>query len=127
MTDLQETPAVPPADEGADERFGYFVAGGALIVFGWGVAVGLNLLLHAAAAGGSYSLWTIHLSSTLGSYAKATLAFGIVSGIVGVVLLALARGSPRGRFVLPGAPYPWPVGEATTETTSGGTAASGHP
>jgi hypothetical protein len=127
VTDLQETPAVPPVDEGADERFGYFVAGGAMIAFGWGVAVGLNLLLHSAAGGSGYALWTIRLSSTLGSYAKATLALGVVAGLFGVVLLILGRASPKGRFVLPGAPYPWTGEGPTGAATSDATAASGHP
>ena len=127
MTDIQETPAVPSVDEGGDERFGYLVAGGLLIVVGWGFAVLLNLLLHAAAGGSGYSLWTIHLSTALGSYAKATLAAGLVTGIFGVALLWLGRTSPKGPFVLPGTAYPWTGEGATGEATSGATAASGHP
>jgi hypothetical protein len=127
MTDLQESPAVPPVDEGGDERFGYFVAGGLLIALGWGVAVVLNLVLHSAAGAGGMLLGPARISSTIGVYARATIAFGLFTGAVGVVLLYWGRPASRGPFALPGPAYPWPGDGSPTESPSGGTAASGHP
>jgi hypothetical protein len=105
VVDIQETPAVPPTDYAGDGRLGYFIAGGLLIAVGWAFAVGLNLLLHAWAGGGGVSLFGHRITSTLGPYAWATLGFGIFTGAMGVVLLALGRASPKGRFVLPGYDY----------------------
>lgn len=105
MVDVQETPAVPPTDYGGDSRFGYFIAGGLLIAVGWAFAVGLNLLLHAYAGSGGMWLFGHRVTSTLGPYAWATLGFGLFTGAMGVVLIALGRVSPKGRFVLPGYDY----------------------
>lgn len=103
--DIQETPAVPPTDFGGDARLGYFIAGGLLIAVGWACAVGLNLLLHMWAGSGGLSLLGHRITSTLGPYAWATVAFGLFTGAMGVVLLALGRVSPKGRAVLPGYDY----------------------
>lgn len=105
VVDLQETPAVPPMDPGGDERVGYFLGGAILIGFGWGVAVALNLLLHYLAGSGGMTIDGHQISSTLGSFAWATFAFGLFSGAFGVVLVALGRSSPRGPLVLPGYDY----------------------
>ncbi|HYB78913.1 MAG TPA: hypothetical protein VEG66_04025 [Thermoplasmata archaeon] len=105
MVDIQETPAVPPLDPGGDVRLGYFVAGGVLIALGWGIAVVANLLAHYLAGTGGMMVAGHELTSTLGPYAWATFGFGLFTGAFGVVLLALGRGSPRGRFVLPGYDY----------------------
>lgn len=105
MVDVQETPAVPPTDFGGDARIGYFIAGGLLIAVGWAFAVGLNLLLHSYAGSGGMSLFGHRITSTLGAYAWATVAFGLFTGAMGVVLVALGRVSPKGPFVLPGYDY----------------------
>jgi hypothetical protein len=105
VVDLQETAAVPPMDPGGDERVGYFVAGGLLVTIGWGVGVGLNLLLHYMAGGGGMTIAGHTITSTLGSYAWATFAFGMFAGAFGVVLVALGRASPKGPLVLPGYDY----------------------
>jgi len=105
VVDIQETPAVPPMDPGGDERAGYFIGGGLLVVVGWGVAVVLNLLLHYLAGSGGMSFAGHTITTTLGSYAWATFGFGVFTGGVGVVLLALGRSSPKGPLVLPGYDY----------------------
>jgi hypothetical protein len=105
VVDLQETPAVPPMDPGGDERAGYLVAGALLIVLGWGFAVVANLLLHYLAGSGSLSVAGHTFTSTLGSYAWATVGFGLFTGAFGVVLLALGRAAPEGPVVLPGYDY----------------------
>ncbi|MCI4350171.1 MAG: hypothetical protein L3K15_01475 [Thermoplasmata archaeon] len=127
MTDLQESPAVPHVDEGGDERLGYLVGGGLLIGIGWGVAVLLNLLLHAAAGSGTILIGQSRIGSPLGPYAQATLAFGLFTGLVGVVLVLWGRAGAPGPFVLPGPSYPWPGDGAATESPSAATGASGHP
>ncbi len=105
MVDLQETPATPPFDSKGDERIGYFVAGGTLLVLGWGLGVVVNLLLHWEARMGPFQVWTVHFGPTLGAYAWAVFALGLASGAVGAAFLAIARSAPRGAFALPGADY----------------------
>ena len=105
MSDLNERPAVPELDSGADERYGYFIAGALLIALGWGFGVVLNVLLHRAApaAGLMFGPWSIH--SGFGPFAWATAIIGTVTGMIGVVLLYFGGESPKGEFVLPGQPY----------------------
>ncbi len=102
MDDLQETPAVPPFDPKGDVRLGLFGAGGVLIAVGWGLGVVLNLLLHLYAPAGGHRLWHVYFGPTLGPYAWATVGLGAFAGGFGIVLIALARASPKGPFVLPG-------------------------
>ena len=105
MVDIHETPAVPPTDYGGDERIGYFIAGSILIFLGWVGGVLANLLLHFAAGSSGMTLGWIRITSTLGSYAWAVFGFGLFTGAIGAVLLALGRASPKGPFVLPGVNY----------------------
>lgn len=105
MVDVHETPAVPPMDTGGDERAGYFIAGGLLILLGWGAGVIANLVVHYAAGSTGRTLGWVRITSTLGSYAWALLGLGLVTGAIGVVLLAIARATPKGRLVLPGYDY----------------------
>ncbi len=102
MTDLQETPATPPEPTGGDERIGYFAAGGVLLFLGWGLGVATNLVLHGVARNGAFVLAGIHFGPTLGAYAWAVFGLGIVTGAMGLVLLAAGRAATRGPFVLPG-------------------------
>ena len=81
------------------------VAGGVLIALGWGLAVAANLVAHYLAGSGGMMVAGHELTSTLGPYAWATFAFGLFTGAFGVVLLALGRGSPKGRLILPGYDY----------------------
>ena len=105
VVDLHETPAVPPMDPGGDERVGYFLAGGLLIAFGWGLGVVANLVLHALAGSQGMTLGWVRITSTLGSYAWGVFAFGLFTGAIGTVLLVLGRGSPKAPLVLPGYDY----------------------
>jgi hypothetical protein len=105
MVDVHETPAVPPMDPGGDERLGYFIAGALLILLGWGGGVIANLLVHHAAGSGGMLVGWVRITSALGSYAWAVFGIGLVTGAIGVVLLALGRASPKGKLVLPGYDY----------------------
>ena len=105
MVDLQETPAVPPMDPGGDERAGYFLAGGILIVIGWVLAVALNLLLHYMAGSAGMTVAGHRITSTLGPYAWAIFGFGLFAGAFGVILVVLGRSSAKGPLVLPGYDY----------------------
>ncbi len=105
MVDVQETPAVPPFDPGGDVRLGYFGAGATLIALGWGLGVVVNLLAHFLAPSVGSRLLHYDIGRSLGPYAWAVLGLGLFTGAFGVVLIALGRSSPKGRFVLPGADY----------------------
>jgi hypothetical protein len=105
VVDVHETPAVPPEDPGGDERLGYYVAGGLLILLGWGGGVVANLLAHWMAGSAGMTIGWIRITSSMGSYAWAVLGFGLFAGAVGVVLVGLGRASPSGPFVLPGYNY----------------------
>jgi len=105
VTDLQETPAVEPEDEGGDERAGFQIAGGLFVFLGWGIGVFLNILLHASAhAGGRVvGLWRVYPS--YGPYAWAFLIMGVLTGFFGIALLWIARESHPGPIRIPGFPY----------------------
>ncbi|MCI4353386.1 MAG: hypothetical protein L3K14_08435 [Thermoplasmata archaeon] len=105
MTDLDESPAVPPEDRGGDERIGYRVGGVLLLTIGPGLGVVLNIALHrmAPATGQAIGPWRIY--PALGSYAWGVVALGLIAGVVGIVMLWLAQRSPPGKFVLPGYSY----------------------
>ena len=105
VVDIHETPAVPPMDPGGDPRLGYFLAGGLLIFLGWGLGVVANYLLHAWAGPGGAVVGWVHVNSTWGAYAYATLGFGLFTGAIGAVLIALGRASAKAPLVLPGYPY----------------------
>ena len=96
---------MPPFDPQGDVRLGYFLAGGFLIALGWGLGVALNLLLHLTAPSDGYRIGHVFVGPTVGPYAWAVAGLGGFSGAFGLVLIALGRGSPRGRVVLPGYDY----------------------
>ena len=103
--DLSETPAVEPRETGGDERIGLLVAGLLLVLVGWGLAVGLNLLLHAQAPPSGMPVGPLRIFRSLGPYAWLTLALGLFTGAMGSAFVLLARATAKGPFVLPGEPY----------------------
>ncbi|HTT26219.1 MAG TPA: hypothetical protein VMH90_04565 [Thermoplasmata archaeon] len=105
MTDLNDRPAVPPMDTGADERFGYFAGGGTLIALGWGVLDLGNYLAHRIAGSGGLDLGVVRVYPGFGPFSQAAALFGAGAGVLGLVLLRYGMRSPAGRFVLPGTPY----------------------
>jgi len=105
VVDLEETPAVPPFDGKGDERAGLFIAGGVLILFGWGVALGANALFHALAPAAGFHLYDLQVGSRWGAEGLAVALLGAFTGAMGVVLLQLGRESPRGPIVLPGGEF----------------------
>ncbi len=105
MTDLQETPAVPPTDSGGDERAGFHVAGTLLVLLGWGFGVVVNLLVHWTAPAAGRSFGPFILFPAFGPYALAVLLFGAATGLLGLAILWIARSSPKGPLVLPGFAY----------------------
>ena len=105
MSDLNETPAVPETPTGGDERAGFYVAGALLVAVGWGVAVVLNAILHAAAPVGGIDLGPIVVHAQWGAYAQATALIGLLTGGIGAGILWTAPASPAGPLVLPGYDY----------------------
>jgi hypothetical protein len=105
MSDLNETPAVPETPTGGDERAGLYLAGGLLVAIGWGGAVLLNLLVHAAAPVGGVHLGPLVVYATWGAYAQATALIGLLTGGVGAGILYTAGSAPTGPLVLPGYEY----------------------
>jgi len=105
MTDLSQNPPVPPEDTGGDERIGYALAGLLLMLFGIGVCIIGNLVVHAFAGTSGVTIGPWHVGTTFGSYAYAALALGVLTGGFGAGLIALALRTPSGPFVLPGGTY----------------------
>jgi hypothetical protein len=105
MSDLNETPAVPETPTGGDERAGLYVAGATLVLLGWGVAIVLNALLHAAAPAGGVHLGVFVVYARWGAYAQATALIGLLTGGVGAGVLYTAHSAPAGPLVLPGYEY----------------------
>lgn len=92
-------------DPGGDERLGFYVAGGLLIGVGFGVLAFVNLLLHWEAGASGFVIGPVWVGPTMGAFAWAALGAGLFTGAMGIALLALARMSPKGAFVLPGYAY----------------------
>jgi hypothetical protein len=105
VTDVQETPAVEPEDEGGDERFGLQIAGAIGIFVGWGIGVFLNVLLHVSAHSGGRLVGWVRVYPALGPYAWAVVLVGLFTGLFGVGLLWAARDSKSGPIRWPGTPY----------------------
>jgi hypothetical protein len=105
VTDLQETPAVEPEDEGGNERAGLQVAGALAIFVGWGLGVFLNVLLHLSAHAGGRVVGWVRIYPHLGPYAWAILLVGLFTGVFGVGLLYVSRDARSAPVVLPGTPY----------------------
>jgi hypothetical protein len=103
VTELESSPPVPPWDPGGDERWGYLIAGGLLLVLGWGLGVAANVVLHLAHP--SPVLDGVRIGRTLGPYAWGLLGLGLFTGAIGAVLVGYARRSRRGPLILPGYPY----------------------
>ncbi|MCI4373657.1 MAG: hypothetical protein L3K02_08475, partial [Thermoplasmata archaeon] len=76
-----------------------------LLGLGWGLGVVVNLLLHWEAAMGPFEIGTVHFGPTMGAYAWSVFALGLAAGAVGASFLVVARSTPRGALVLPGADY----------------------
>ncbi len=105
MKDLSETPAVPAFDAGGDERVGWWITGGLLLLLGWGLGVVANIAAHLLAPSGGLAIGPLRVFPSFGAFAWITFGIGVFAGAVGVGLLWLARQSPRGPVVLPGYPY----------------------
>ena len=80
MTDLQNTPAVAPEDEGGNERVGLRIAGAPRLFVGWGLGVFVNVLLHVSAHSAGGSIGWVRVYPTLGPYAWGVLLLGVVHG-----------------------------------------------
>ena len=96
---------MPPTDTGADERAGYFLAGGTLIFLGWGLGALVNLGLHWFAPAAGFTVAGIWFGHAIGTYAWAAFGFGLMTGAVGIGLLFVGQATPKGRLVLPGVDY----------------------
>ena len=92
-------------ETGGDARYGLLIAGGVLVVLGWGAMLALNLLLHRLAGSGGVDLGAFRVYSTVGPFAQASAILGAAVGLVGVVIVYYGWTSPTGPFVLPGTSY----------------------
>lgn len=105
MTDLQETPATPPVDFGGDARLGMRIAGGLLVVLGWGFGLVVNAMVHYDATSTGTVLWMVRVFPHWGAYAIGVAILGAFTGALGGAMLALSRHEPAGPLVLPGFSY----------------------
>jgi hypothetical protein len=105
MSDLNDRPAVPETPTGGDERAGLYVAGALLVALGWGAAIVLNAILHAAAPAGGIDLGPIVVYAHWGAYAQAAALIGLLTGGVGAGILTIAHTAPAGPLLLPGYDY----------------------
>ena len=105
MVDVHETPAVPAWDSGGDARVGWYIAGGLLILLGWGVAVLANVVAHARAPASGMAIGPWHVYAQYGLLAEVTLGIGLFTGLIGAGLVWLAYRTPPGPLRLPGYPY----------------------
>jgi hypothetical protein len=105
VTDLQETPAVEPEEEGGNERAGLRVAGALAVFVGWGLGVFLNVLLHVSAHAGGRLVGWVRIYPTLGPYAWGVLLLGAFTGIFGVAMIWVSHDAKAGPLHLPGTSY----------------------
>jgi hypothetical protein len=105
MSDLSETPAVPPEPVGGNERVGLQVAGSLLLLLGVGGGVVLNLFLHAIAGPSGLKVGPWWIGPSLGWFGGTVLGLGVFAGAIGGALWALSFRTPRGPLHLPGYPY----------------------
>src|SRR4029077_2300790 len=104
VSDLSESPAVPPIETGGGERLGYFLGGGTLIALGWGVGIGLNWGLHRIAPATGMALGPLRIFASFGPFAWALAVVWLVSGGVGVHLVWPPRPPRKGAFGPPRPP-----------------------
>jgi hypothetical protein len=105
VSDINDRPAVPPMDTGADERYGFLLAGAILLLLGWGLLLLVNVALHLTAPSSGTVFGPVHVYPSFGPYAWTSAIFGVGTGLVGLALLYFGWSSPKGKFVLPGQPY----------------------
>jgi hypothetical protein len=105
VTDLQNTPAVEPEEEGGNERAGLRVAGALAVFVGWGLGVFLNVLLHVSAHSGGRVVGWVRVYPALGPYAWGVLALGVFTGVFGIAMIWVSQFSKAGALHLPGTSY----------------------
>jgi hypothetical protein len=105
VTDLQNTPAVAPEDEGGNERAGLRIAGALAIVVGWGLGVFVNVLLHVSAHPAGRVVGWVRVYPTLGPYAWGVLLLGAFTGVFGIALMWVSQFAKSGPLHLPGTTY----------------------
>jgi len=105
VTDLQNTPAVEPEEEGGNERAGLRFAGALAVLVGWGLGVFVNVLLHVSARSDGRVVGWVRIYPGLGPYAWGVLLLGLFTGIFGVAMIWVSQFAKPGELHLPGTSY----------------------
>lgn len=81
-------------------RAGYFIAASFLLVFGFGVGIAMNLIIHATAPAQGIKVFFMTVYPTFGLYSIIVFVLGALSTIVALGMIWLGIDKPVGPLTL---------------------------